>query len=312
MRIFASGLRFPEGPIAMADGSVLVVEIERGTLTRAHPDGRLEVVAEIAGAPNGAALGPDGRILICNSGGYGWIRDGATLRPGRQSKTYAGGGIDVVDPATGKVERLYERCGENPLKGPNDLVFDGQGGFWFTDMGKLRQRDLDLGFIYWARADGSEIREVIGGMITPNGIGLSPDGKRLYVAETIPGRLWSWEIVAGDLRCDPHGRARRHSSVRQSRGRRVRQHLPGGARRLRDPRNEPRRHRRETTSRARHARDQSLFRWPGFAHGLCDLVSPRRDRCARLAGWGPRASSRRLSELGCVGVATVRSGRALG
>jgi hypothetical protein len=58
MRIFASGLRFPEGPIAMADGSVLVVEIERGTLTRAHPDGRLEVVAEIAGAPNGAALGP--------------------------------------------------------------------------------------------------------------------------------------------------------------------------------------------------------------------------------------------------------------
>ena len=29
MRIFASGLRFPEGPIAMADGSVVVVEIER-------------------------------------------------------------------------------------------------------------------------------------------------------------------------------------------------------------------------------------------------------------------------------------------
>lgn len=204
MRIFASGLRFPEGPIAMADGSVLVVEIERGTLTRAHPDGRLEVVAEIAGAPNGAAMGPDGRIFICNSGGYGWIREGATLRPGRQSKTYTGGGIDVVDLATGKVERLYERCGENPLKGPNDLVFDGQGGFWFTDMGKLRQRDLDLGFIYWARADGSEIREVIGGMITPNGIGLSPDGQRLYVAETIPGRLWSWEIVApGKVRKRP-------------------------------------------------------------------------------------------------------------
>jgi gluconolactonase len=149
MRIFARGLRFPEGPIAMADGSVLVVEIERGTLTRAHPDGELEVIAEIAGAPNGAAIGPDGHIFICNSGGYGWIREGAMLRPGRQSKTYAGGGIDVVDLATGKVERLYDRCGVNPLKSPNDLVFDGQGGFWFTDMGKVRPRDLDLGFVYW-------------------------------------------------------------------------------------------------------------------------------------------------------------------
>jgi gluconolactonase len=83
-------------------------------------------------------------------------------------------------------------------------VFDGQGGFWFTDMGKLRHRDLDLSFLCWARADGSEIREGIGGMITPNGIGLSPDGKRLYVAKTIPGRLWSWEIVApGEVRKRP-------------------------------------------------------------------------------------------------------------
>jgi gluconolactonase len=71
-------------------------------------------------------------------------------------------------------------------------------------MGKLRPRELDLGFIYWARADGSEIREVISGMITPNGIGLSPDGKRLYVAETIPGRVWSWEITGpGEVRRRP-------------------------------------------------------------------------------------------------------------
>ena len=40
-----SGLRFPEGPVAMADGSVLVVEIERRTLTRVEADGHKEVVA---------------------------------------------------------------------------------------------------------------------------------------------------------------------------------------------------------------------------------------------------------------------------
>jgi gluconolactonase len=63
MRIFASELRFPEGPVAMADGSVLRVEIERGTLTRVDPRGGVEVVAEIAGAPNGAAIDSGGRIF---------------------------------------------------------------------------------------------------------------------------------------------------------------------------------------------------------------------------------------------------------
>ena len=60
-RVLAQGLRFPEGPIAMADGSVLVVEIERGTLSRVDPAGRVEVVAHTGGGPNGAAIGPDGK-----------------------------------------------------------------------------------------------------------------------------------------------------------------------------------------------------------------------------------------------------------
>jgi gluconolactonase len=201
MRILATGLQFPEGPIAMPDGSVLLVEIARETLTRVTPDGRCEIVAGIPGGPNGAAVGPDGRIYICNNGGFEWIRGTGTIRPGGQPAQYAGGSIDVVDPTTGKVERLYDRCHGHALKGPNDIVFDGQGGFWFTDLGKRRARDMDLGAVYWARADGSEIREVVSGMITPNGIGLSPDGLTLYVAETITGRLWSWDILAqGELR----------------------------------------------------------------------------------------------------------------
>src|SRR5687768_816555 len=56
MREICRGLRFPEGPVAMPDGSVLLVEIARGTLTRVEPDGRVEVVAETGGGPNGAAL----------------------------------------------------------------------------------------------------------------------------------------------------------------------------------------------------------------------------------------------------------------
>jgi len=69
LKVIAEGLRFPEGPIAMADGSVLLVEIARGTLSRVR-DGRVEVVADLGGGPNGAAIGPDGACYVCNNGGF--------------------------------------------------------------------------------------------------------------------------------------------------------------------------------------------------------------------------------------------------
>ncbi len=200
----ASGLRFPEGPVALPDGSVLVVEIARGTLTRVARDGRISVVAALGGGPNGAAIGPDGHCYVCNNGGFVWHETEGRLVPGRQGDDYVGGRIERVDLATGRVERLYDRCGEHPLKGPNDIVFDAHGGFWFTDLGKSRKRDRDHGGIYYARADGSAITEVIYPLLTPNGIGLSPAGDKLYVAETATGRLWAFDIVApGEIKRAP-------------------------------------------------------------------------------------------------------------
>lgn len=195
MKIVATGLQFPEGPIAMEDGSILLVEIARETLSRVCPGGRVEVVAKVPGGPNGAALGPNGMVYICNNGGFEWRRENGTHLPQLQANNYAGGSINVVDPVTGRVDVLYDHCDGNRLCGPNDLVFDQFDGFWFTDHGKRRARELDRSFIYWARSDGSEIVQAIGPVITANGIGLSPDGSTLYVAETDTGRLWSWEII---------------------------------------------------------------------------------------------------------------------
>lgn len=188
----------------MPDGSLLIVEIARETLTRIHPDGRSEIAAQIPGGPNGAALGPDGQIFVCNNGGFNWVRENGTTRPHGQASEYSGGRIEIVDPISGRVERLYDRCGDHPLKGPNDLVFDGQGGIWFTEHGKRRDREMDRGYVFWAKSDGSEIREVISGLFAPNGIGLSPDGSTLYVAETDSGRLWAWEVTGpGEVRKAP-------------------------------------------------------------------------------------------------------------
>ncbi|HKA29221.1 MAG TPA: SMP-30/gluconolactonase/LRE family protein [Candidatus Binatia bacterium] len=195
MHEIVSGLKFPEGPIAMPDGSVLVVEIMRGTLTRVTLNGGISVVAETGGGPNGAAVGPDGAVYICNNGGFEWHEIAGFTVPGNQPASYRGGSIQRVDLGSGRVETLYTECDGRPLRGPNDLVFDAAGGFWFTDHGKIRDRDRDRGGLYYARPDGSLIREVVFPLDSPNGVGLSPDGTRIYVAETFTGRVWQWDVV---------------------------------------------------------------------------------------------------------------------
>ncbi|QDW40395.1 SMP-30/gluconolactonase/LRE family protein [Bradyrhizobium sp. KBS0727] len=197
VRVIATDLEFPEGPVVMPDGSVVLVEIRGKRLTRVWPDGRKEVVAEILGGPNGAALGPDGKMYVCNNGGFSWIPTRNTFMPGPPSAAeYIGGSIQRVDLATGKVETVIDRVGEHPLKGPNDLVFDKHGGLWFTDLGKRRARDMDVGAFYYIKPGMKEIVEGAFGMMPANGIGLSPDENTVYVAETPTARLWAFDLAA--------------------------------------------------------------------------------------------------------------------
>lgn len=203
-RLLATGLGFPEGPVAMPDGSVLVVEIAAGQLKRVLPNGEQQVVASLGGGPNGAALGPDGHCYICNNGGFNWRTDDGFTRPTGEASDYRGGSIQRVNLATGKVDVLYTHCDGIPLYGPNDIVFDAQGGFWFTDFGKKFSDRLMHGAVYYARTDGAFIRRAAFPALTPNGIGLSPDGRTLYVAETETSRLWSYPVIApGQLELQP-------------------------------------------------------------------------------------------------------------
>lgn len=201
IREITSGLRAPEGPVALKDGSVLVVELKGGALTRVAPDGRKEVVAEVGGAPNGAAVGPDGKVYICNNGGLIFAEiSGHTLPIPGLPPSYGGGSIQRVDLASGKVETVYTECNGHPLRGPNDLVFDSTGGMWFTDFGKVEERRRDRGGIYYAKPDGSLIKEIVYPIDSPNGIGLAPSDKRLYVPQTFEGRVWQWDISSpGEL-----------------------------------------------------------------------------------------------------------------
>lgn len=204
LEILAENLQFPEGPVSMADGSVLVVEIRRQTLTRVHPDGRAEILCKTGGGPNGLAIGPDGAVYICNNGGFEWHQAGDLYLPGHQPADYKTGSIQRFDLKTGKLTTLYTECDGKKLHGPNDLVFDDAGGFWFSDHGKSRPDSRDHGALYYAKTDGSHITCVRADLTSPNGVGLSPDQKILYWADTITGRLWGMEIESpGQLAPQP-------------------------------------------------------------------------------------------------------------
>ena len=197
IREIASGLQFPEGPVALTDGSVLVVEIARGTLSRVTMDGRIQVVATLGGGPNGAAIGPDGAVYVCNNGGFKWATEAdGTHRPIGQAADYSGGRIERVDLATGRFERLYDTAEGLSLRGPNDIVFDTFGGFYFTDLGKVRDTEIDRGGVFYGQPDGSSVSVIARPVMTPNGIALSPDGGTLYYAETEGARLWAFDIEA--------------------------------------------------------------------------------------------------------------------
>jgi gluconolactonase len=211
IRELATGLLFPEGPIAMSDGSIVLVEIKRGTLTRVEPDGTITVVADLGGGPNGAAVGPDGAVYVCNNGGFAWTERGGRWIPidldtgTNEPPGFEGGWIERVDIESGKAERLYEGVDGHRFRSPNDIVFDAHGGFWFTDLGKTRARDTDRGGLYYGRADGTMVAEVAYGLWGPNGVGLSPAGDRVYVAESFTGRLVAWDVESPGVVRDRRG-----------------------------------------------------------------------------------------------------------
>jgi gluconolactonase len=201
LALVAEGLKFPEGPVAMSDGSVVLTEIEGKRVLHVTPDGQIKVVAETDGGPNGLAVGPDNALYLANNGGsyQFFVRDGINV-PGLAPAHHVGGSIQRIDLATGAIRTIYTQCGERPLLGPNDLVFDKQGGMWFTDYGTTHASHKMFGGLFYAAHDGSKITCARELLLSPNGVGLSPDEKTVYVADSFTGRLWAFDVVApGEL-----------------------------------------------------------------------------------------------------------------
>jgi gluconolactonase len=189
VRIFADGLGFPEAPVLLPDGGLLIVEMDpaRGWVTRFDAAGRSRRTIVTTGRPNGLAPDRDGRIWVAET------RQRALLRL----------------RLDGSYETMAADCRGEPFLFPNDVALAPNGDVYFTDSGvdldaitpggELNPDYRDLrydGRVYRFDPNRREIACIDRGFLFTNGIAFGPDG-HLYVAETLSGAIYRYRCKDG-------------------------------------------------------------------------------------------------------------------
>jgi gluconolactonase len=196
VEVIATGIRWAEGPVWVPGTGLLFSDppanlMRRwtragGTVPFLSPSGAADTDPKLVREPgsNGLALAHDGRLLIANSGGRS---------------------VDALDLKTRRRTVLVGRCGGKRFNSPNDLTVARDGAIWFTDppygltdgdASSLKEAGVD-GVYRWTAATGAVL--VDGTLPRPNGIALSPDGRRLFVSvsDDVAPRIMAYDIDAG-------------------------------------------------------------------------------------------------------------------
>ena len=163
----ARGLKFPEGPVLSLDSRTLyAVNVQSGAISRLDLKTKALTYAWVTlpegGRGNGMTLGPDGALYVADVGRKLIAR------------------ISLLD---GKVTTVVNKApGGGAFRGPNDLIFDKEGGIYFTDPDG--SWDKPIASVYYVAPKTHAVSLVADGMQFPNGLVLSADEKTLFVAES--------------------------------------------------------------------------------------------------------------------------------
>lgn len=172
LQVSDQGLQL-EGPSFDRAGNLLFVEVFGGQVLKADPQGRLSVVVpKNALGSAGLAIHKDGRLFVA---GLGNFKDSGNLT------VYNADGSDPQVLIAGNRHFLVD-----------DLVFDRQGGFYFTDFKGTSTEPT--GGVYYVAPGSQEIVPILPRLAIANGIALSPDGKTLWVTEFATGLLHRIEL----------------------------------------------------------------------------------------------------------------------
>jgi gluconolactonase len=205
LELVREGFDGTEGPVRLADGSLLFTENRADRIVHVKPDGSSEVFLDETGGANALAINAAGEVLAVQ-----------TKKPA----------LAVIHPRD-KARVLAEGFEGRPFNRPNDLVIDRAGGVFFTDPGASAQQLAEgravpvstappappVTAIYYRAPDG-RVTRIDGGFGRPNGVQLSPDEKVLYVADTYGEHVLAYDIVAG--RVGPRREFARLAGFRQT------------------------------------------------------------------------------------------------
>jgi gluconolactonase len=177
VELVGEGFEGTEGPLPLADGSLLFTENRAGRIRRIAPDGTSSVFLESTNGSNSLALAPNGDLIS----------------------------VQTADPAVGilypaaHARRLADGYAGERFARPNDLVVDSAGGIFFTDPGGgMRAGPAPRPAIYYLSPTGV-LSRLVSDVRLPNGIQLSPDEKTLYVADTAGEWVMAWDVAGGRL-----------------------------------------------------------------------------------------------------------------
>lgn len=187
--IFSRGFIAPEGPVALPDGTWLIVEggAERGCVTHISADGQSKSVIKKTGRPNGLAVDSKGVIWVAES------KTPSLLRL-------------TMD---GKADVVATECDGEPFLFPNDLCLGPDGDIYLTDSGvvigdfapnnQIRPDYMDVhydGRVYKVDPGSGKVTKLDTGIKFTNGIAFGPD-RRLYANETLTGNIYRYDRIGG-------------------------------------------------------------------------------------------------------------------
>jgi gluconolactonase len=160
---------YTEGVVFDPQGHAYISLPYQGTIYRVTGDTAAEWAK--TGAPNGHKILPDGTHLVCDG------KEHAVLH---------------LDPNGNRLGNASAESEGRPLRAPNDLTLDANGGFYFTDPGGSSVAN-PIGTIHYVDRD-RRTHLVASGLAFPNGLVLRPDGRTLLVAESQRNRILSYPI----------------------------------------------------------------------------------------------------------------------
>ena len=178
----ADGFGFLEGPTADSQGNIYFTDIPNDRIHRLTPGRRVETFVEASGRANGLRVDQDGSLIVCEMGNRRVTR------------------ID----ATGQVSVLAEELGGRRFNSPNDLWIDPDGGIYFSDprYGPTDDKEMSGDHVYYIAPDRASVVRVADGLVRPNGLVGTPDGRLLYIADHGAGRTYVYRRGTGGTLSD--------------------------------------------------------------------------------------------------------------